>query len=385
MSLRTDATDAALAELGAVLFASLRRADQRTRGLAYLRGLLRAEGRKSIRGVAAAAGAAATEQRLHHFVSESTWDWNDVRRALTGYLTARRPPRAWVLRPLLIPKAGSQSVGVGRHFEPGRGHITTAQQAVGVWAVTDEVSYPVQWRLHLSAAWLGDRERRRRMAIPADMPAESFGAGSVSAFLEAAGWPEWRSRPVVLESGHPELPSTVHRLRSAGVPFLARISAHTPLLAAEPGGSADPRPAAAVMAAAQHRRRPVSWSAAGPLRATRSCLAATAPVRLPGAAPEVGTDLLLLGTAALGDRWPGELWLTDLTAHRPADLVRMTTLVDQVDHYRAEVADHVGLRDFTGRSFGGWHRHVTLVSAAHGLVVLTRRPAEPALGIRHTG
>lgn len=385
MSFRTDATDAAIGELGSALFASMRRADQRARGRAYLQGLLRAEGRKSIRGIAAAAGSAATQQRLHHFVSESTWDWSLVRRALAGYLTDRLPPLAWVLHPLLIPKQGTQSVGVSRHFEARLGHTTTAQQAAGLWAVTDEVSYPVQWRLHLSGEWLTDRALRHRMAIPEDLPAETFGTGNVSAFLEAARWPEWVSRPLVLDVRHPELASTVHRLRAAGAPFLARISAHTPLLAGGPADTTDPMPAGAVMAAARHRRRPVSWTEPGTVPVARSRLAATAPVRLPGEGPESGTELLLLGTAALGRGWPAELWLTDLTATRQADLVRMTALMDQVERDRAEVTDRLGLRDFTGRSFGGWHRHVTLVSAAHGLVALTGRRADPPQAIRHTG
>ncbi len=375
MSHRTPATDAAAGDLGAVLFASLRRADQRARGFDYLHGLLHAEGRKSIRAVAAAAGEAATEQRLHHFVSESTWDWTRVRRALTGYVVGRRPPQAWVLSPLLIPKAGNHSVGVGRHFEARLGHSTNAQQAVGVWGAGEDASYPVHWRLHLSREWLADDERRRRMSIPDDLRPEPFGASGVTAFLEAAAWPEWPDRPLVLDARAMDVAATVHRLRTAGVPFLARIPAHAPLLAARPGHTADPVPAAAVMAAAQHRRRPVSWPELDPAPVTRSCLAAAARVRLQGA------DLLLLGTADLGRPWPAELWLTDLPAANPADLVRLTTLPDRVERDRAEIADQVGLRDFAGRSFAGWHRHVTLVSAAHAAVILTR----PARRIRRTG
>ncbi len=374
MPLRTDAADAAVGELGAVLFASLRRTDQRARGVAYLRGLLRAEGRKSIRGIAAAAGEAANEQRLHHFVSESTWDWMPVRRALAGHLAERRPPLAWVLRPLLIPRAGSHSVGVGRHFEARRGHTTTAQRAVGVWAADDESSYPVHWGLHLSAEWLADPDRRRRMSIPDGLRAESFGAAGVSALLEAAGWPESPDRPVVLDARYLDLAGAVRRLRAARVPFLARVAAHTPVRVTRPGHGADPVPAAAVLVAAQHRRRPVSWT--GPDTVTTTRLAAAARVRLDAAA-----DLLLLGTAELGGPWPGEVWLTDLAAARPADLVRLTGLVDRVERDRADIAERVGIRDFAGRSYGGWHRHITLASAAHGLVVSTA----PVRRARHAG
>ncbi|CAM5241870.1 hypothetical protein SALBM217S_05197 [Streptomyces griseoloalbus] len=67
----------------AELFASLRRSDQRLRARQYLSGLLAAEGRKSIRNIAAFAGGTAAEQSLHHFISSSTWDWSPMREALT--------------------------------------------------------------------------------------------------------------------------------------------------------------------------------------------------------------------------------------------------------------------------------------------------------------
>jgi SRSO17 transposase len=41
----------------------------------------------------------------------------------------------------------------------------------------------------------------------------------------------------------------------------------------------------------------------------------------------------------------------------------------------------LGLDHFEGRSFGGWHHHVTLVSLAHAFVTLQRldpKPAAPA-------
>jgi SRSO17 transposase len=34
--------------------------------------------------------------------------------------------------------------------------------------------------------------------------------------------------------------------------------------------------------------------------------------------------------------------------------------------------EHSGLRHFEGRSYRGWHHHVTLVSAAHGYLLLGR-------------
>jgi hypothetical protein len=229
----------------------------------------------------------------------------------------------------------------------------------------------VHWRLHLTEEWLSDQGRRRRTSIPDSVTAEPFGSSGVTTFLEAAAWPESPTRPVVLDARDLDVVETIRRLRAARVPVLARIGGRTPLL------GTGPAPAHHLLSAARGLCRPVSWTEPGSVPTTRTCLAAAVRVRLPG----LTTELLLLGTAPLGRPWPAELWLTDLPAIRPTGLVRLTTLMGRVDQDLANIAEPMGIRDFAGRSFAGWHRHVTLASAAHALAVLSA----PTRQIRYTG
>ncbi len=71
--------EAAVGALCEELFAGLPRSDQRRKAELYVRGLLSAGGRKSIRNIAARVGDRAAEQSPHHFISSSTWDRNLVR------------------------------------------------------------------------------------------------------------------------------------------------------------------------------------------------------------------------------------------------------------------------------------------------------------------
>jgi SRSO17 transposase len=350
--------DARLDELCVEVFASLRRVDQRTRATEYLRGLLRTPGRKSIRNIAA--GGTATEQNLHHFVSDSTWDWAPVRRALVEYVTARSAPMAWVLAPMVIPKAGTQSVGVCRRFDPVVGQTRNAQQAVGVWLAGEESSHPVNWRLHLSPAWLADRDRRDRAAIPAEVEPETLGDCAVAAYREMTARPDL---PLVLDARAMGALATVDRLRASGVPFLARIDPATPLTTTTlPGHDRDTVPAHWLMGAAKALRRPVPWTDHRAVPVDRTAVVAAVRVE----------DVVVLGVADVGDGWPAELWLTNLTTTSVPSLLRLSRLTGRVDRDLAEIADRVGIRDFSGRSFCGWHRHVTLASAAH--VVLAMSP-----------
>jgi hypothetical protein len=105
-------------------------------------------------------------------------------------------------------------------------------------------------------------------------------------------------------------------------------------------------------------------------------LAATVAVRLPST--RAHDPLLLVELSRPGESGPGQLWLTSRGDLGLADLVNLTSLVHRVGQDLAVTGDRVGLRDFTGRSYGGWHRHVTLASAAHTVLALHGRP-EPAL------
>ncbi|MFI9778653.1 IS701 family transposase [Streptomyces sp. NPDC051956] len=365
-----------LAELSSALFASLPRSDQRRKGMEYVQGLLGVEGRKSIRNISTLFGGEAAEQSLHHFISGSTWDWAPVRRALAQHLERISPTRAYVLSPLVIPKAGDSSVGVDRRFCPARGQMMNAQQAVGVWAVSEEWSTPVNWRLHLPDAWLDDEARRRQASIPDTVLPETLDQCSVEAYVGISkGW-GLPTRPVIMDAREMDVVATVRRLRAAGAPMLLRVGAGIGLTVTDPGM---PRTGTSltghqIMQMARPLRHPVIQREPGQDGAVRTGLAATVRVELPsrpGLARRPARDMVLLGVGESGGRWPSELWLTDMTQAHPAQLMRLTRLARRVEGDFAKIADQVGLRDFSGRSFSGWHRHATLASAAHAVAVLS--------------
>ncbi|MEV7359983.1 transposase [Kitasatospora sp. NPDC091276] len=374
--------DIVLSELCPALFASLPRADQRRKGVEYLRGLLGAEGRKSVRNIARLIGGQATEQNLHHFISSSTWEWDPVRAALAHYVTSVAPPQAWVVQQTVIPKAGEHSVGVDRRFISSLGQVLNAQQAVGVWAASEEVSMPVNWRLHLSRAWLDDVPRRSQASIPASVDTRTLGDCSVEAVLELTS--DWRlpTLPVVMDVRELDGMKALRRLRAAGVPFLVRINSTLPLRPAEGAGhGAEAMPAHRIIGACRDRRRMVTWTDHGQDAGLRTALVGAVRVRtVTGAArsPVVSRrpdgpdrDLLLLGAGSSGRRWPQELWLADVPDATPAQLFRLSLRIGRVERDFDEIADRTGIRDYTGRSFNGWHRHVTLASAAHAVVALS--------------
>ena len=69
----------------------------------------------------------------------------------------------------------------------------------------------------------------------------------------------------------------------------------------------------------------------------------------------------LLAEWPAGADAPSDYWLSSLPADTPlAELVRLGKLRWRIEHDYRELKDALGLDHFEGRSYRGWHHHVTL-------------------------
>ena len=77
---------------------------------------------------------------------------------------------------------------------------------------------------------------------------------------------------------------------------------------------------------------------------------------------------------------PTKYWLATLPGDIPLrHLVRMAKIRWRVEHDYRELKTGLGLDHFEGRTWSGWHHHVTLVSVAHAFCTLERlNPKVPA-------
>ena len=71
-----------------------------------------------------------------------------------------------------------------------------------------------------------------------------------------------------------------------------------------------------------------------------------------------------------GKPQPRGFWITNVADRPLADVVALAKLRHQVGPHIEEFANQFGLRDYEGRTFAGWHHHVTLATAAYVYHVL---------------
>ncbi|GGX61922.1 IS701 family transposase [Streptomyces hiroshimensis] len=377
----TDGPAGLLRQLSPYLFMSLLRSDQRLKAEQYVQGLLAAEGRKTLRNIAAQLGGESAQQSVHHFISGSSWGWGPVRQSLVRYAEQLVKPQAWVVRATLIPKSGAHAVGVVRHFLPQLGRAVNAQQALGAWLVSEQAGVPVDWSLVLSGPWLDDPARRARANIPAEAGAVTVGEYARDLVMRTPGPWGPPGLPVVLDAPGLDPRELVRMREGTDVPLVMRICRETVLSvngAALPGCSLQELPAWRIVESVKRLWRRAEWQ--DPRGGRTTGMMAAVPVRVSAGGSGAGgapvLQALLLAEWAAPDRRPVRFWLTEAAAGLPpAYLLRLTRLTDTVARDVTEVSERVGMLDFAGRSFQGWHRHITLASVAH-LAVAASAPGQ---------
>ncbi|MYV77712.1 transposase [Streptomyces sp. SID1046] len=376
------AGDTALADFTERLFGHLPRADQRRWARVYLQGLLTTPGKKSVRRLAASVTESPTaSQSLQQFINASPWDWNPARTELLRWVEERHPVRAWTIGQVCFPKRGEHSVGVHRRFDPVAGRIVNCQLGFCLFlSLDDGMSVPVDWRLALPEAWVTDPVLRRRARISP----EAVHQAPEALVLELVD-----SIAARTSSAHPPVVADLSRLAGAaaligvlgrrGHDFLVSVPPTLAVRAAALTHGGDParRPGRGGTTAGDFARlgntshpysAPLVGPDARPQRQPQRQLIHSALVRLPeGEAGGRGAQQIyrLFGERRPGRQGGGPFWLTNMNRHRMDDLLHLVRRSARSTAVLGSLADEFGLLDFEGRSFPGWHHHMTLMSAAY--------------------
>ncbi|MFC9222517.1 IS701 family transposase [Streptomyces hygroscopicus] len=403
-----------LEAFAAEVFEPFARKDQRRWGQVYLRGLLTDGRRKSIEPIAARLGADGNRQALANFITTSPWDPAHVRAQLAWRMEAVIRPKAVVFDDTGFLKDGTASACVSRQYTGTAGKVTNCQVGVSLHLASDHASTAVNWRLLLPRTWdpasptadPGKVARRTACGIP-------DGIGHVEKWQLALDMlDETRSWGIdvplaIADAGYGDAAAFRHGLQDRGLTYVVGIST---TMSAQPVDAVPvckpysgngrppvrkyPDPARSVKElvteAGRKAARPVQWREGSRPGTGRSGLKrmysrfvalrirpAGREIRQAADSPELPVCWLLAEWPA-SESEPLQFWLSDLPEDTPlTTLVRLAKLRWRIEHDYREMKQALGLAHFEGRTWGGWHHHVTLVSVAHAFCTLQRLARAP--------
>jgi len=387
-----------LEEFAAQMFAPLARKDQRRWGEVYLRGLMLDGKRKSIEPMAARLED-GDEQCLQQFLNQSPWSAEAVRERLALRMSAEIAPEAWVIDDTGFPKFGRMSVAVARQYCGALGKIGNCQIGVSISAATAQASCPLDWRLYLPAEWDED-PRRAACRVPDEVRHRPKWQLALEMIDELVRW-GIDPPPVLGDGAYGDITELRLGLEARQIDYVLDVKGVTSALAegampTQPARAPGPgRPpgaryrgpfgslAALALAAGADACRQVTWreGTGGPMTSRFVALRvrpANIALRRAAAAGELPVCWLLAEWPE-GKDGPTDFWLSNLDPDTPIErLVELAKLRWRVEQDYRELKDALGLDHFEGRSWTGWHHHVTLASVAHGFLTTERLRRPPA-------
>lgn len=275
-------------------------------------------------------------------------------------------------------------------------------------------SCPVGWRLFMPASWdpasaeaaVDVGLRRARAQVPDDVGHREKWRLGLDMIDEVIGW--GLTPPVIVaDAGYGDSGEFRHGLTERGLSYVVRAATTIGVQRQEAARTAPPaawtgrrptlryrNPATSVtdliLSHAAAAAQSVSWRDGSRTRAGRPVTMRSRFVFL--RVRPAGRILLAahrdqdLPEAWLIAEWPPErdeptnYWLSNppaTTAKRT--LIRWAKLRWRIEHDYRELKTGLGLDHYEGRTWQGWHHHVTLVSAAHAFCTLQRLdPQAPA-------
>jgi SRSO17 transposase len=372
------------------------RKERRDQAEGYLRGLLMDGERKSIEPMASRLPD-GNVQALQQFVNQSPWSSQKVRASLARKVEHEFVPEAyWIMDEVSFPKQGQHSVGVARQYCGALGKTANCQVAVTLHLGTEEASTPLDWVLYLPEKWIQDPVRRKETGVPEEITFKTKPELALVLIDEVKAW-GLQDRLVLADSGYGDVYEFRQGLRKRKLDYVVQVSGDLTGWTEDPhppeplmkGGGKIPRkryyakdfpPPRGLCQIAKdlplQSWRKVTWreGTKGPLSSRFARVIVWMANGLVQGKTMEEPPVELLIEWPEGDKEPWKYWLSSLPPQRTSfrGLVRKAKGRFRIEQDYEEMKGEVGLDHFEGRSWQGWHHHVTLVTLAYAFLTLEK-------------
>jgi SRSO17 transposase len=275
-------------------------------------------------------------------------------------------------------KQGDQSVGVQRQYTGSAGKITNCQVAVSLCVASRTEHVPIDFELYLPFAWLDDAKRRQQARIPADRVFKTKPELALDMLARAKedGIP---GDVVLADAAYGDSSAFREGVRSHGLDFAVAIKGPTRVWLLDPEGNAARCISAKDLGVELGPRafRRLTWRTGtkGKL-SSRFCFRRVKTAQDDGEV--IAEQLWLVMEWPDGEPEPTKFALTTLPRRMSKkQIIRIIKERWRTEKAYEELKEELGLDHFEGRSFTGWHHHVTVVLCCYAFIVAERMQRFP--------
>jgi SRSO17 transposase len=325
-------------------------------------------------------GTTAEHQRLQHFLTDSRWDDREVRLYAARYaiaaLEAREPVTTWVIDDTGFPKKGTHSVGVKRQYSGTLGKVGSCQVGVSLSVATRSAHVPIDFELYLPEDWTEDARRRKEARIPDDVVFRTKPQLAL-AMIERALDADIPGEILLGDGGYGH--SSVFRdaVRLLGFEYgfgvLGTLRVR-PLDARERGRGAPVTARDLARSLPRKAFRHYTWR-----EGTNGRLRSRFAFRRVKVEQDDGLEPASRDPVWLVIEWPDDedeptkYFLTTLKRRLPKkEIVRTIKERYRTERVYEEMKGELGLDHFEGRTFRGWHHHVSVALCCFAFVTAER-------------
>jgi SRSO17 transposase len=372
----------------------LGRREQKESFALYAHGILADGERKSVEPIAARATGSDDEDagvepgvlcermqaRLLNFLRESPWDDRAVRRQAARHvieaLEAQEPITTWVLDDTGFRKQGKHSVGVQRQYSGTLGKVGNCQIGVSLTIATRHEHVPIDFALYMPKSWTDDAARRKKARVPVDLVFKTKIDLALDLIARAVD-DEIPGEIVLADAAFGGSSDFRNTVRVFGLDLGVAVSASMKVWALDKLDRRHGDPLSVQDLGVKRGRRSfrrLTWRE-GP-GGRLSSRFAFCRVKV---AHDDGTDagdrepMWLVLEWPDGEEKPTKFALTTLPRRMTKkQIVRIFKERWRTERAYEELKGELGLDHFEGRSFPGWHHHVTVVLCCYAFVVAER-------------
>jgi len=364
------------------------RREPREHSLGYLRGLLLAEGRKSVEPMALVFGGPSDKQveieqsvalAWQRFLTVSPWEAQAVQQEIQAVFNEEFVPttRQWSIGTVGVidgsgfVKHGTESVGVQRQWCGRVGKKENCQVGVFLLGVTPAGTALLDHQLYLPKTWAADADRRKKTRVPPEVTFQTKPQIAAALVARSSVGFDW----ITADEEYGRDGGFLDALEHGTQRYLLEIPADTTVWTHEPLRKTPDEFVwqvhllAAGLPAKAWRTVQLREGAKGPLVFAFARLRVWS-VRHRHAGPPVW----LLIRRSL-ERVPEvKYYVSNAEPDTPLEAMALVTGVRwRVEEFLEDGKGQLGMAQYEARSWTSWHHHMSLVALAHLYVTQTRR------------